>query len=256
MGRLQTTGAAAAAGLILVTGCSDGGKDGPRPPDSSASAPSASGPSASGPSASAPGHDGGNGGDTGGGSGGTAPGRGSSPPPDSPEGRLNALAGQKGWTAGAGYASPAAYVHQVCDTLASRDGDETRSRGQWLTEVHRPDADRRALLRAGAGDLCPRWADTVVNALNGVYERWYADGEFEIGEPAPGDSSLIVPGTYRTGNRSRDCRWERRDASGAVLDSGPVTASGRTPDGPLTVTVRATDGSFSTTACGTWKPVD
>ncbi|MFD8593150.1 hypothetical protein ACFV1B_26965 [Streptomyces sp. NPDC059637] len=253
MGRLQTTGAAAAAGLMLVAGCSGGGEDGPRPPGSSASAP-ASGPSASGPSASGPGHGGGNGGDTGGGSGGTAPGR-SSPPPDSPEGRLNALAARKGWTAGAGYASPAAYVHQVCDTLASRDGDDTRSRGQWLMEVHRPDADRRALLRAGAGDLCPRWADTVVNALNGVYERWYADGEFEIGEPAPGDSSLIVPGTYRTGNRSRDCRWERRDASGTVLDSGPVTASGRTSDGPLTVTVRATDGSFSTTACGTWKPV-
>lgn len=238
------TVAAAAAGLMLVAGCSDGGEGGDggaRPPGSSASA---SAPSES--SAPAPGP---------GGSGGGTPPERSSPPPDSPEGRLNALAARKGWTAGAGYASPAAYVHQVCDTLASRDSDDTRSRGQWLMEVHRPDADRRALLRAGAGSLCPPWADTVVNALNGVYERWYADGEFEIGEPAPGDSSLIVPGTYRTGNRSRDCRWERRDTSGAVLDSGPVTASGRTPDGPLTVTVRATDGSFSTTACGTWKPV-
>jgi hypothetical protein len=121
-------------------------------------------------------------------------------------------------------------------------------------EVHRPDADRQALLRAGSGSLCPRWSGTMVHALNGVYERWYSDGEFEIGEPVTGTSLLITPGTYLTGNGTKDCHWERRDASGAVLDSGPVVASRRSPRAPLTVTVRATDHTFATRACGTWKP--
>ncbi|MGO1950250.1 MAG: hypothetical protein ACTH1D_11500 [Mycobacteriaceae bacterium] len=64
--------------------------------------------------------------------------------------------------------------------------------------------------------------------------------------------SDIQPGTYRNGDSSNYCYWER--LSGTSGDFEELIANEFTED-PAIVTIAPTDVAFSSTDCGTWEMV-
>lgn len=172
------------------------------------------------------------------------------PPPSTPEEKIDALADQHDWQYDStDYDDAAAFVQDVCDTLTtdSADPDAISSPAQGLSE-NNYDAGEKKLIAAGAPLLCPEWAKAVKAAFSGTYPVWISDGTFKVTSHRADDA--VPPGTYRTTGDLSGCYWERTRANGDIIDNNYATAATR-----ITVTIRSSDDLFTSTDCGTWKPV-
>ncbi len=181
------------------------------------------------------------------------------PTPATPEDEINAIAERHGWVlddtngddAIAGldnaslYATPADYVQDVCDSLPDQaDGGAA----QWLAQGQRATPDEMGMLKIGVPLLCPEWTKTVKQAASGHYPVYIGPGTFKVTSRRADDT--VPPGTYRTTGDLSGCYWERTRANGDIIDNSYATAATR-----ITVTILPSDDLFTSTDCGTWKPV-
>lgn len=171
--------------------------------------------------------------------------------PPGPEGDIDRLAAEKGWTTDSLYGSASAFVQDMCDSLPV-SGVQGSSRPQWLAEGHYLDGDGAAILQYGVPKLCPKWTSAVKQAVSGKYDRWYGSGTYVVSsKPAPeGEDETIPPGTYRAEGKMDDCYWERTSEAGEIIDNNFATSARK-----ITVTIRASDGQFTSEGCAVWKPV-
>lgn len=175
--------------------------------------------------------------------------------PDTPEGDLDKLAAEKGWTVDTFYnGSASAFVADICESATARQemGGEP---GELIADQAR-EGDNREILRAGMPTLCPQWSKVALAALKGDYVRTYSGGTYAVKahpkdfDPSSDETQEIGPGTYRTEGDLADCYWERTSRSGEIIDNQFATSARK-----ITVTIQASDGQFTTRGCGTWKQV-
>lgn len=171
--------------------------------------------------------------------------------PVGPEGEVDKLADEKGWTYDDIYSSASAFVSDICESLpvSAIDG---ASRPQWLAESGNMDGDGKAILEVGIPKMCPKWTATLKQAVSGKYDRWYTGGTYVVSsQPATGeDEENIPPGTYRATGKMENCYWERTTESGEIIDNNFATSARS-----ITVTIRSSDGQFTSNGCEVWKPV-
>lgn len=208
--------AGAVAAMVVMSGCSGGGT-------SEAEKPGTASPvSTAGEGASA------------------------SPTASTPEEAFNELVlGTSFYFEGQGTGSSADAMKRYCDLLDEKELDGVTP-AQWLAEKELAKQDGETVLQEGVSRFCPAHAKTLKAAVEGTYERWFADGTYEVG---PGAGQMPA-GTYRTTGALRECYWERTSRSGKVLDNAFATSAQE-----VRVTVRAGDGQFTTRSCGSWQPV-
>ncbi|MFI0929697.1 hypothetical protein ACH4TP_38100 [Streptomyces sp. NPDC021012] len=171
--------------------------------------------------------------------------------PPGPEGDIDRLADEKGWSTDGAYDSASAFVQDMCTSLPT-SGVEMSSRPQWLAEGHYLDGDGKAILQAGIPKLCPKWTATLKQAVSGKYERWFGNGTYVVSsKPAKdGEDETIPPGTYQAVGKMDGCYWERTTEGGEIIDNNFATSARR-----ITVTIRSSDGQFTSERCEVWKPV-
>lgn len=176
--------------------------------------------------------------------------------PDTPAGRLDKLADEKGWFVDDAKTWPSAYVGRICRGM-SRVESEGEDPQEWLAEEEDPDPSPREILKAGMPDLCPEWSKKALAVLDGTWvpAYTYADGTYKVaskpGEPDPGTGEVaITPGSWRTTGDLEGCYWERTTKGGEIIDNNFATSAQE-----ITVTIRSTDGQFTSEGCGTWKKV-
>ncbi|WP_147992377.1 hypothetical protein [Streptomyces sp. t39] len=176
--------------------------------------------------------------------------------PDTAAGRLDRLADEKGWFVDDAGTWPSGYVGRICRGM-TRVESEGQDPQQWLAEEEDPAPSPREILKAGAKDLCPRWAKEIVEVAGGSWrpDPVYADGTYvvaaEPGEPDPVSGEVaITPGRWRVSGDLEDCYWERTSRSGEILDNNFATSAQE-----ITVTIRASDGQFTARGCGVWEKV-
>lgn len=170
---------------------------------------------------------------------------------EGPEGEIDKLADEKGWTYAGIYTSASAFVKDICESLPVSAVDGA-SRPQWLAESGNLDGDGKAILQVGVPKLCPKWTDAVKQAVSGKYDRWYTGGTYVVSsKPAMGeDEETIPPGTYQSKGKMENCYWERTSESGEIIDNNFATSARS-----ITVTIRSSDGQFTSEGCAVWKPV-
>ncbi|MFJ7990258.1 hypothetical protein [Streptomyces sp. NPDC096351] len=168
-----------------------------------------------------------------------------------PEGDIDRLADEKGWSTDGTYASASAFVQDMCDSLPV-SGLELSSRPQWLAEGHYLDDDGKAILQAGIPKLCPKWTATLKQAVSGKYDRWFGDGTYVVSSKpaAEGEDPTIPPGTYQAVGMMNDCYWERTSESGEIIANNFANSARK-----ITVTIGSSDGQFTAERCEVWKPV-
>ncbi|WP_333745592.1 hypothetical protein [Streptomyces sp. IBSBF 2950] len=170
----------------------------------------------------------------------------SSPTASTPEDDFNELVlGTSFYFEGQGTGSAADAMKRYCDLLDEKELDGLPP-AQWLAEKELTKQDGETVLQEGVTRFCPASAKTLKAAVEGTYERWFADGTYEVGSGA----GQLPAGTYRTTGALRECYWERTSRSGKVLDNAFATSAQ-----DVRVTVKAGDGQFTTRSCGSWKPV-
>ncbi|QKV98322.1 hypothetical protein HUT19_42155 (plasmid) [Streptomyces sp. NA02950] len=207
--------AGAVAAMVVMSGCSDGG---------TSEAGKAGTASAAGTAAAS-----------------------SSPPAAAtPEEKFNELVqGTSYYFEGQGTGSSADAMKRYCDLLGEKELDGVPP-AQWLAERELTKQDGETVLEEGVTEFCPAQAKTLKAAVEGTYERWFADGTYEVGSGA----GQMPAGAYRTTGALRECYWERTSRSGKVLDNAFATSAQE-----VRVTVRSGDGQFTTRSCGSWQPV-
>ncbi|MER6616315.1 hypothetical protein [Streptomyces xantholiticus] len=174
--------------------------------------------------------------------------------PDTPAGRFDKLADEKGWFVDDDGTLPSDYVATVCDSMTEQETEDWEP-GQWLAEEEVPDPSPTEILKAGMPKLCPKWSKVALAALEGDFERIYSGGTYKVaakaGVPDPETEEVaITPGTYRTRDDVEDCYWERTTRSGEIIDNNFATSAQE-----IRVTIQASDGQFTTEGCGSWRKV-
>ncbi|MFE5614091.1 hypothetical protein [Streptomyces sp. NPDC056524] len=169
--------------------------------------------------------------------------------PAGPEGEIDKLADEKGWSYAGSYDSASAFVSDMCESLPTSGADGV-SRPQWLAEGGYLDGDGKAILQVGIPKMCPKWTATLQQAASGKYDRWFGDGTYVVSSKPVEGEETIPPGTYRSQGKMEDCYWERTSESGDIIDNNFATSARS-----ITVTIRSSDGQFTSEGCEVWKPV-
>ncbi|MFI1660462.1 hypothetical protein ACH4ZU_36960 [Streptomyces sp. NPDC020472] len=168
-----------------------------------------------------------------------------------PAGEIDKLADEKGWSVDGGYFSASAFVQDMCDSLPV-SAIQAESRPEWLVDGGYLAGDGKAILQAGIPKLCPKWTETLKQAVSGNYDHWYTNGTYVVSSnPSAGDEDeTIPPGTYRAEGKMDGCYWERTTEAGEIIDNNFATSARK-----ITVTISASDGQFTSERCAVWKPV-
>lgn len=167
-----------------------------------------------------------------------------------PEGEIDAMAAQKGWTV-TEYASASEFVSDMCASLPE-SAAEFSTRPQWLVDGHYMEGDGAAILQYGVPKMCPKWTSAVKQAASGKYDRWFGNGTYVVSSKpaAEGEDETIPPGTYQATGKMDGCYWERTSESGEIIANNFATSARK-----ITVTIRSSDGQFTSERCEVWKPV-